>query len=77
MLPFASSNIGEYLKTNWEDEAVKEAVKVLNDERELTVEEATKLFKELTESSSDNVGAKTLQGLIYKKGYVGGELKAQ
>lgn len=56
---------------------MKEAVKALNGEKELTLEEATKLFKDLTEASSDNVGVKTLQGLIYKKGYTAGDIKAQ
>lgn len=77
LLPFASNNAEEFLKTNWEDETVKKAVKALNGEKELNVEEATKLFKELTEASSDNAGLKTLQGLIYKKGYAGGDIKAQ
>lgn len=77
MLPFAASNADEFLKTNWEDEIVKEAVKTLNTEKDLNLEEATKLFKEFTEASSSNAGLKTLQGLIYKKGYDGGDIKAQ
>lgn len=56
---------------------MKQAVKALDGEKELSIEEATKVFKELTDANSDNVGVKTLQGLIFKKGYGGGKIKAQ
>lgn len=77
LLPFAVSNVEEFLKSKWEDDTVKDAVKALNGEKELDVEETVKTFKELTEAGSDNVGLKTLQGLIYEKGYESGDLKAQ
>lgn len=77
MFPYATKQADDFLKTNWDDEVVKEAVKLLQDNGDTDLKKATELFKELTEKNSENSGLKTLQGLIYKKGYADGELKAQ
>lgn len=77
-MPYAVKQAEEFLKSNWEEEAVKTAVKSLQDiSDELDLKKATDLFKELTEKNDENAALKTLQGLIYKKGYEDGELKAQ
>ncbi|CAG9834521.1 unnamed protein product [Diabrotica balteata] len=63
-----------FLKESWEEQEVKDAVKLIKDD--LDQEAAIPLIKELTEKNSDNEGLKKVQGLIYKKGYKSGELKA-
>lgn len=78
LFTFAKENAQNVLKDNWEDEEVKKAVKFLQDgDAELNVDGALEVFKKLTDEDSDNQGVKTLQGLIYKKGYSDGKLKAQ
>lgn len=77
LFPFAVTQAEAYLKTNWEDAAVKEAVKNLNPEKELDASAAFETIKELTDKNSENIGLKTLQGLLFKKGYEDGDLKAQ
>lgn len=73
-----TKHVEEVLKAKWEDESVQKAVKQLKeDDDKLDLEAATKLVKELTESQSDNAGLKTIQGLIYEKGYKSGDLKSQ
>lgn len=47
-----------------------------NDE-DLTVEKAVDKFKALSEKDENHKSVKELQGLIYKKGYEDGSLKAQ
>ncbi|CAG9860759.1 unnamed protein product [Phyllotreta striolata] len=75
LFSYVDKQVETFLKEKWDDEAVKEAVKSLKDDT-LDQEAAVALVKELTEKNSDNKGLKTLQGLIYKKGYESGELKA-
>lgn len=77
LFPFVNKNVEEILKEKWDDESVKKAVKQLKEgEEELNLEGAVKLVKELTDSGSENPGLKTIQGLVYSKGYENGELKA-
>lgn len=75
LFPFVIKHAEEYLKANWDVNEVKEAVKELKDE-ELDIEKATKLLQQMTLDNEENKGLKTLQGMIYKKGYEDGELKA-
>nr|XP_023016910.1 enolase-phosphatase E1-like [Leptinotarsa decemlineata] len=66
----------EYLKKSWEDEDVKEAIRLILKNDAVDIEETVRIIKELTEKNSDNKGLKTLQGLISKKGYESGNLKS-
>nr|CAH7718979.1 unnamed protein product [Callosobruchus chinensis] len=74
LLPYVTKQGEEFLKEKWEEETVKAAVKQLKDDT-LDAEGAFKLLKELTEKNDNNEGLKTLQGLIFKKGYESGDLK--
>lgn len=66
------------MKTNWKDTAVQDAVNdIKSDVKELDVDAAVEIIKKFSEENSDNKGFKTVQGLIYKKGYEDGTLKAQ
>ncbi|KAJ8966773.1 hypothetical protein NQ314_003311 [Rhamnusium bicolor] len=76
LFPYVTKQAEDFLKTHWENDAVKEAVKILKDS-ELDLAGATTAVKEFTEQNSENKGLKTIQGLIYKKGYENGDLKAQ
>ncbi|KAL1514009.1 hypothetical protein ABEB36_003338 [Hypothenemus hampei] len=77
LFPFVTKNAEEVLKSKWEEDSVKEAVKQLKEgEEEIDLDTAVNLIKELTESNSENPGLKTLQGIIYAKGYESGDLKA-
>lgn len=68
----------EVLTAKWDDETLKSAVKQLKEgEDEINLEAAVKLVKDLTESESENAGLKTIQGIVYQKGYESGDLKAQ
>lgn len=75
LFSYVDKQAESFIKEAWEDETVKEAVKLLKD-GDLDQEAATALIKELTQKNSENKGLKTIQGLIYKKGYKDGELKA-
>ena len=77
LFPFVIKHVEEILKEKWEDDAVKEAVKQLKEGEELDLDGAIKLVKELTENGSENVVLKTIQGLIYNKGFDGADLKGQ
>jgi len=77
LFAFAVDQAPTYLKDHWDDEETKEAVKLLQDgDTVLDVDGAVQRFKKLTDENSDNKGLKTLQGIIYKKGYEDGTLKA-
>lgn len=76
LFPFAVKHAEEYLKANWESDDVKEAVKELPEGAEAEVAKAVEQFTKATNDDTDNKGAKSLQGLIYKKGYESGDLKA-
>ncbi|KAK9871925.1 hypothetical protein WA026_015172 [Henosepilachna vigintioctopunctata] len=74
LLPYVTKSVDEFLKSSWEDEEVKKAVSQF-EEKDLDVTKATEIVKTLTEKNDSNVGLKTIQGLIFKKGYESGELK--
>ncbi|KAJ8925343.1 hypothetical protein NQ315_009173, partial [Exocentrus adspersus] len=75
LFTYVAKQAEDFLKAQWEDGTVKEAVKALKD-TELDLAGATAAVKDLTEQNSENKGLKTIQGLIYKKGYEDGGLKA-
>lgn len=76
LFAYSTKHAEEFLKTHWEDEDVKTAVKLLTDE-DLDVGKAVEFIKDLTEKNSNNAGLKKLQALIYQKGFENGELKSR
>jgi len=77
LFPFVIKHAEEILKSKWEDKTISEAVKKFKDgDDEIDFENAVKLVKELTENGSENIGLKTIQGLVYNTGYESGELKS-
>ena len=74
LLPYAIENAEEYLKANWETDEVKRAVKLLfSDDENSDVSKTVEALK----AAKDSEGVKILHGLIYRKGYEDGSLKAQ
>lgn len=74
LLPYAIENAEEYLKTNWETDEVKHAVKLLfSDDENPDIAKTVEALK----AAKENEGVKILQGLVYRKGYEDGSLKAQ
>ncbi|ENN77759.1 hypothetical protein D910_05724, partial [Dendroctonus ponderosae] len=77
LFPYVVKNVEEVLTAKWDDEAVKSAVKQLKEgDDDISLEAAVKLVKDLTESNSENVGLKTIQGIVYEKGYESDDLKS-
>lgn len=78
MSKFIVDNVSTFLKDNWTSDGVVDSLKLVKEgEEELTIESAAELITKLTKENSTNEGLKTLQGLIYKSGYAGGNLKGQ
>ncbi|KAG5869940.1 hypothetical protein JTB14_013786 [Gonioctena quinquepunctata] len=75
LFSYVTKQAEDFLKNSWEEKYVKDAVESLQNDVS-DVEEAINLVRALTEKGSENKGLKTIQGLIYKKGYESGELKA-
>lgn len=69
-------NAEEFLKAQWENATVQEAVKLIKDEQ-LELTSALEAIKEGTDKRSNNQGIKTLQKLIYEKGYADGHITTQ
>lgn len=66
----------EFLKANWDEKNVKEAVKSLKD-TDLDVEKAVETIKEFTDAGSNNSGFKKLQALVCEKGFKDGTIKTR
>lgn len=75
LFPFVTKHAETFLKAKWDEEPIKECLKKIGENLDLTA--AIEKVKTLTEEQSSNEGLKTLQGLIYKDGYEKGDLKAQ
>ncbi|XP_975603.1 enolase-phosphatase E1 [Tribolium castaneum] len=76
LFPFVVKQAEPFLQEKWEEESIKDCIKLIKGDADLDLAAAVERVKALTQEDSSNKGLKTLQGLIYKDGYEKGELKA-
>lgn len=69
-------NVETFLKNSWESDDVKKAIELL-EEKDLDATKAAEVVKDLTEKDDCNIGLKSIQALLSKKGYESGDLKGQ
>lgn len=76
LLPYVDAHLEEFIKASWEEAALKSALEPL-EQKDPTVEKTVELLQKLGKDEPANASLKSVQGLVYKKGYEDGSLKAQ
>lgn len=77
LFPYFKENVAQFLNQNYTLSEVQEQLELLKkeQEKELSLEESTQQFLEWTNQDIKHPILKTLQGLVWKKGYEDGQLK--
>ncbi len=77
MFPYSLQRLGSFLKENWDTQEVRQIINLLSQKlsKQVSLEEATEIFKEWIEKDLKETALKELQGLIWEEGFKNGELK--
>jgi enolase-phosphatase E1 len=79
LFPYAAEQLPDFLANHWQDEAVREQMRLLSEEAGETVESpehANRILQQWIREDRKATSLKTLQGMIWRSGYENGDYEA-
>lgn len=75
LFPFARRALPDFLAANWDDAAVRTAAKTMTPGTATSPAEAWKIAEGLMDADVKDTGLKALQGMVWRTGFEGGEIR--